>query len=156
MKYIKLLLISVVGFSLLFLGITLLFPSVTVISRATNVQGQTNIHNDLNWVLSPNEDNEIVVEQSDQPGYNARLFNADEGAIANADTVFFSLLSRNKRLASGGVATYRLAADSSTVQLFYVFETPWYKPWEKMRMMMMDDLIGPGMDSALLRLKMHP
>ena len=155
MKYLKLFLISVLGFSLLFLGITLLFPSVTVISRAANVKAETNITNNLGWVLSANEAS-IMVQQSEKPTYDAKLFNADAGAIVNGDTVFFSLISHNERLASGGVATYQLAADSTTVQLYYVFETPWYKPWEKMRMMMMDDVIGPGMDSALIRLKLLP
>jgi hypothetical protein len=34
-----------------------------------------------------------------------------------------------------------------------VFNTPWYKPWDKMATMMNDKRYGGGMDSALMLLK---
>ncbi len=161
MKYLKLLMISVLGFVLLFWGITLMFPSTTVISRAINIKKDSiPLRKQLDgeklsmskWLMSQSQPS-VSINLLREPGFTASLFNAETGAVFTGDTLFFALQQADSRPVHGGIATYQLAGDSTTAQLFYVFEFPWYKPWEKMRMMMMDKAIGPGMDSALLRLK---
>lgn len=161
MKLIKLALISVVVFSMLLWGITLMFPSNTVISRATNVHGKADSifgkikTNEISprTIIAP-EASGVSLQAADIPFYEDNLFNAlNQSAVPNADTLFFRVNFKGKAIAEGGMAFYQLAADSATAQIFYVFQTPWYQPLKKMKMMVADKVYGPGLDSALLRLK---
>ena len=162
MKILKLLVISILVFGMLFWGITLLFPSTTVISRATNIAGKAsdlemsmknNTLSPHEWLLPEDHSQPFDCRTSDVPFYDADLFNAQQNAVANGDTLFLSIRQQDQKDVLGGVAFYQLSQDSATIQLYYVFENPWYKPWEKMRMMMMDKAIGPGMEAALQKLK---
>ncbi|MCU0395793.1 MAG: hypothetical protein MUF29_07770 [Chitinophagaceae bacterium] len=161
MKLVKLGLISVLVFGLLFWGITLLFPSNTVISRVTSIAGRSDslaasIRNNevsLQQLLAAGHA-DLRVQAADIPFYENNLFQPGAGAaMPDADTIFFRVNQRGKMVAEGGLAFYQLEADSTTTQLFYVFQTPWYNPLQKMKMMMADKAFGPGMDSTLLRLK---
>jgi len=163
MKVIKLGLISLVAFAMLFWGITLMFPSNTVISRVTNITGNADslhkrvVSNEvsLQTILAGTQPG-LVVKDADISFYENNLFNSlSSGSIPNADTIFFQVSNRGKVIAQGGVAFYQLQADSTTTQMFYVFQTPWYKPLLKMKMMMADKVYGPGLDSALIRLKLQ-
>ncbi|MCC6759855.1 MAG: hypothetical protein IT252_01495 [Chitinophagaceae bacterium] len=158
MKIIKLGLLSVLVFGLLFWGITLLFPSNTVISRALNIaadSGQLMRSVSANEIsvqtlLSGNE--KLVVKTADIPFYDDDLFNQQAGQQPiHADTLFFQIQQSAAVIANGGIAFYQLQKDSTTTQMFYVFQTPWYKPLLKMKMMMADKAYGPGLDSALKR-----
>jgi hypothetical protein len=161
MKLIKLALISIVVFTILLWGITLMFPSNTVISRATNIHGnadsllkqlKTN-EVSLNKILAT-YDSGMSIQAADIPFYEDNLFNTlNQGAVPGADTLFFRVNHKGKALAEGGLAFYQLASDSATAQFFYVFQTPWYQPLKKMKMMVADKVYGPGLDSALLRFK---
>jgi hypothetical protein len=161
MKIVKLGLLSVVVFSLLFWAITLLFPSNTVVSRAANVgvKADSVLHmlrtNKVSMqVLLADTNRSLKVAAADIPFYTDNLFNAlNREAVPSADTVFFGIKQGGSVLVEGGIAAYQLAADSATVQVFYVFQTPWYKPLRKMKMMMADKAYGPGIDSSLARLK---
>ena len=162
MKIIKLMLISIIVFGLLFWGITLMFPSTTVISRAANMRAKADVLHDAmrtnkispsQWLLPADDDAGLDCRFSDQPFFDAQLFNNQGNAVTTGDTLFLSIRQPSQPNVDGGIAFYQLSSDSSTVQLFYVFSNPWYKPWEKMRMMMMDKAIGPGMEAALNRLK---
>lgn len=161
MKIVKLGLISAVIFSLLFWAITLLFPSNTVVSRAANMDVKADSlmrimrSNQLSLqTLLADTSSTLKVAAADIPFYEDNLFNAlNKEAIPSADTIFFGVKQQGHLLVEGGIATYQLAADSATVQLFYVFQTPWYNPLRKMKMMMADKAYGPGLDSSLARLK---
>ncbi len=161
MKFIKLGIISLIAFGALLWGFTLLFPSNTVISRAINIAGNTDslrkrvMNNEvsLQTVLAGNQSG-LVVKDADIPFYTDNLFNAlSAGTLPEADTIFFQVSQHNKVIAQGGVAFYQLQQDSATTQMFYVFQTPWYKPLTKMKMVVADKVYGPGLDSALIRLK---
>ncbi|HSR39526.1 MAG TPA: hypothetical protein VLL95_11475 [Phnomibacter sp.] len=161
MKLIKLALISIVVFTVLLWGITLMFPSNTVISRAANIHGSAD---SLFKKVKTNEisltsilaatNNGVSLQAADIPFYEDNLFNAlNQSAVPAADTLFFRLSYGGKAIAEGGMAFYQLVPDSATTQVFYVFQTPWYQPLKKMKMMVADKVYGPGLDSALLRLK---
>jgi len=157
MKFVKLGIISIIVFSLLLWGITLLFPGTTVISRVRNLPGSSsslqlglaqNKHPYHTWLVP--DSGGFDVRTADIPFYADDLYNLEPQP--NADTLFFTIRQGSKQQVNGGIGFYQLSADSVTTQLFFVFRTPWYKPWEKMRMMMIDRQYGPQMDSALGRL----
>ncbi len=161
MKLVKLFLISFVAFVVLLWGITLMFPSNTIISRVISVSDKADTlakkikSNEISMqTLLAGNNSELVVHTSDIPFYESNLFNrVSRDAVPNADTIFFRVVYHNEAIAMGGLALYQLSADSTTTQMFYVFQTPWYDPLHKMKMMMSDKTYGPSLDSALIRLK---
>jgi hypothetical protein len=157
MRVLKLGLISLVAFSLIIWGFTLLFPSVTVLSRVINIGGSSdtlmhrfasNAISYRQWLLPDTGDFDI--RTSDISFYDNNLYNA--APQPNADTLYFEVRQPGVRSLQGGIATYQLSTDSVTTQLFYVFHTPWYRPWDKLKMMMADKQLGPQMDGALKKL----
>jgi hypothetical protein len=159
MHFVKLGLISIVAFALLLWGFTLLFPSVTVLSRVQNIAGSsdslmqkfaTNEISYRQWLLPDSGDYDI--RTSDISFYEDNLYNA--APQPNADTLFFEIRQPGNTSLQGGIATYQLREDSVTTQLYFVFTTPWYRPWDKLKMMMIDKQYGEQMESALRKLKM--
>ncbi len=157
MRFIKLALISIVAFSLLLWGFTLLFPSVTVLSRVQNIAGSsdslqkkltTNEISFRQWLLP--DSGEFDIRTSDISFYENNLFNAAPQSFA--DTLYFEIRQPGQPSLQGGIGFYQLRGDSVTTQLFYVFRTPWYKPWDKLRLMMADKQLGPQMEGALKKL----
>jgi hypothetical protein len=158
MHLFKLGLISIVVFTLLLWSFTLLFPSVTVLSRVENVGGSsdslmhrfaTNQISYRQWLL-PDSGN-YDIRTSDISFYENDLYNA--APQPNADTLYFEIRHEGKMALQGGIATYQLREDSVTTQLFYVFKTPWYKPLNKLKMMMVDKQMGPQMETSLRKLR---
>lgn len=158
MRLIKLALISLVVFYLLIWGITLLFPNVTLVSRALNIAGSKDSisskikSNDIPynaWLTT--DARGIDVRSSDISFYENDLFNGEPQP--DADTIYIELREGAGKFLHGGIGFYQLSKDSATVQLFYVFHTRWYKPWEKMAQIANDAKYGGHLDSSLLRLK---
>lgn len=158
MKYGKLVLISIVVFYLLFWAFTLLFPGDTVVSRVTTlplsqqaVRGKFDAGASFlqQWLVTPQPN--INIKTGSTSFYPNNLLNAERQP--GADTIFFAISRPGSKAINGGVALYPLSADSTLAQLFYVFNTPWYKPWDKMATMMNDKRYGQGMDSALVLLQ---
>ena len=160
--FFRLGLISVVAFALLLWLFTLLFPSVTVLSRVENIAGNTDslkrrlTSNEISyrqWLLPDSGDYDI--RTSDISFYENTLYNAEPQP--NADTLYFEIRQPGTKPLQGGIAFYQLRSDSVTTQLYYVFRTPWYRPWDKLKMMMVDKQYDGQMQGALQRLKaLHP
>jgi hypothetical protein len=157
MHFIKLGFISVIVFSVLLWGITLMFPSVTVLSRVRNIAGETgtlkrklsdNKISYKEWLL-PDSGN-FDIRTSDISFYENNLFNA--APQPNADTIYFEIKQEGNRSLQGGIGLYQLRPDSVTTQLFYVFTTPWYRPLDKLKMMMIDKQYDAQMEGALEKL----
>lgn len=156
MNVIKLGLISFFVFYVILWLFSSILPNSSIVSRAANsvikpdslkvaLSNTTLLHEVL---LGGNEHASVKLT-----GRN--YFIADQKITlreANSDTLFFEVDSLTKNPLQGGIAFFRPSADSTAVQLFYVFRASWYKPWEKFRMMYNDKAIGPLMDSAVLRL----
>ncbi len=156
MKFIKLGLISIVVFYLLIWAITFLFPNTTVMSRAINIAGSKDSLEHLmknnaipytEWLTTNNVD----IKTGDVSFYRNDLFNAERDL--NADTIYFEISNSQRQVMKGGIGLYQLAKDSATVQLFYVFKTKWYKPWDKMAQIANDTKYGGHMEAALKKLK---
>lgn len=157
MRILKLMLISILAFSLLLLGFSLLFPNVTVLSRVRNMPGSgkelldkmnTNEISFRQWLLP--EEGDFDIRTADISFYVNDLFNYTPQP--DADTLYFEIRQPGGRPLQGGIATYQLHADSATTQLFYVFRNPWYRPWDKFKMMVADKQLGPQMEGALRKL----
>lgn len=158
MKFLKLGLISLVVFYMLIWAITLLFPNVTLVSRAINIAGSKD---SISRKISVNEipysawltynTNGIDVRSSDISFYENNLFNGEPQA--NADTIYIELRQDKHNFLQGGIGLYQLSPDSATIQLYYVFRTQWYKPWQKMAQIANDAKYGGHLDSSLHRLK---
>jgi len=158
MRIVKLGLISLVVFYMLIWAITLLFPNVTIVSRAINIAGKKDSISSMiksneisysSWLTTGLE--KVDVRSSDISFYENDLFNAE--SQANADTVYIQLSQEPGKALNGGIGLYQLQPDSATVQLFYVFHTKWYQPWDKMAQIANDAKYGGHLDSALHRLK---
>lgn len=158
MRFIKLGILSVVVFYLLIWGITMLFPNTTILSRVVNIAGNSdslqhkikaNQISYRQWLIG--NDTDVDIRTSDISFYRNDLVNAERQAYA--DTIYFEMRYRQKSFMQGGIALYQLSPDSVTTQLYYVFKTDWYKPWDKMKQMANDAKYGSNMDSSLALLK---
>jgi len=140
MKYFKLFVISLVVFGSMIFLISLLFPSVTYVSRAMNVAGkQDTIRRALPQLFTKAFN-----------GAGPQLAFAKE-MPAGADTLHFSI--KDHEQVNGGMALYAMGDDSTTIQVFYQIKVPWYKPWEKFGLMINEEKYGPSLDSALSKIK---
>ncbi len=70
---------------------------------------------------------------------------------SSADTLHFYL--EEQRQVKGGIAAYSMGNDSTTLQLFYQINVPWYKPWQKFGLMVNEEKYGPSLDTAMNKLK---
>ena len=140
MKYFKLFIISIVVFGVMIFCISLLFPSATYVSRAMNVAGK---HDAIRSAL---------------PQLFTKAFNAQPPQIvfvkdfsAHGDTLLFYI--KDQQQVNGGMAIYSMGDDSTTLQVFYQINVPWYKPWQKFGLMINEEKYGPSLDTALNRVK---
>ena len=158
MKFLKLALISVIAFYLLIWGMSAVLPKVNVMSRVLNMAGdKDSIESKIeskqiqfkSWLTNNNDS--IEVQTAKTSFYENNLFNADRQP--DADTIYFDMRYRERSIVKGGLGLYQLSRDSTTVQLFYVFHSSWYKPWQKMAGMLNEAKYGNQMDQALQKLK---
>jgi hypothetical protein len=159
MRIVKLALISFVVFYFIIWGITLLFPNVTLVSRAVNIAGsKDSISHHIrsnqipfsSWLTYKTDG--IDVRASDISFYENNLYNG--APEPNSDTIFIEMRKSGNTFIQGGIGIYQLRPDSATVQLFYVFHTKWYKPWQKMAQIANDAKYGGHLDSSLHWLKL--
>lgn len=138
MKYFKLLIISIIVFAVMFFFMSLLFPSTTYISRAMNVAGNQNtVRSSLPQLFA------IGFDKASQQSIVIKDY------IPSADTLHFYVETQ----VSGGMAVYAMGKDSTTLQLFYQINVPWYKPWQKLALMINEEKYGPSLDTAISRLQ---
>ncbi|MES2776550.1 MAG: hypothetical protein V4722_20400 [Bacteroidota bacterium] len=139
MKYFRLFIISVVVFGLMIFCISLLFPSVTYVSRAMNIAGGRDS------------------VRATMPQLFSKGFNQQQTQIAfvkdfsaSGDTLHFKINGQEQ--VNGALAVYAMGEDSTTIQVFYQINTPWYKPWQKFGLMLNEEKYGPSLDTAISRI----
>jgi len=140
LKYFKLFLISIIAFGLGLFGISLLFPSNTFVSRAANVFGPKDS-------LQPNLP--VYFENAFDDGQQQKTIEV-KPFLPNADTLLFHV--KNQEQVQGGIAVYDMGKDSSTIQVFYKINVPWYSPLQKFGLMLNEEKYGPSLDTALRRI----
>jgi hypothetical protein len=157
MKLLKLAVISVLVFSLLLLGISLLIPSQVRISRATDInagakQIQPYLQNIQQWGLW-----NIYVDSLKNKNIAGSLKLQSNSYDINITSITDSLIIAGWQLKKGAVFTssYRLMPHDNnltTLQWYFDFNIGWY-PWQKFSSIIYDGQFGPVMEQSLQRLK---
>lgn len=157
MRVIKLSIISGVVLFLLATSISLLFPSVVVVSRAIDIKSYkktvyplvSDIRNWQQWIEGMNGSTVKVYSAG-----SAKLGNTNVEIISLTDTTIVSIWKSEQ--SAQQESTIRLITDSlqktMVVQWQFVQKLNWY-PWEKFGSMMNDKIIGTMIEKNLLSLK---
>jgi hypothetical protein len=143
MRFIKLPLISLIVFAILFTFISFLFPSHVHISRALDMKTEKNtvreaILRTSTWLYGKDstiKDWTFLLERKTDSSIDGKLFRANHFIAACGWNILPSHLPN-------GVA----------VQWHLDFHLSWY-PWEKFSSLLLDKNYGPFMENALTRLK---
>lgn len=157
MRFLKLILISIVALFVLMLFFSILMPSKVLVSRAIDINAPIDSIkyrvSDLNqWVywVKGMRSNNVMIESAKK----AQLGNStvtvlevsDSSVVMNWETHSSALQKSTMRLISHpGTAV-------STVQWQFEQHLKWY-PWEKLGSFMNDKILGPMMEQNLLNLK---
>ena len=159
MKFVKLGLISVVVIYVIIWAFTLAFPSRTIVSRAANVAvlKDTIINSIINNKVPTDkwfsyDDASVNISISEKTIFDKPFVNYSDVEY-DADTLYLTFNHNNETFLKGGLGVYQLSPDSATVQLFYVFTSDWYKPWEKIAQIVYDAKYGGQMEASLNLLK---
>ncbi|ANH80145.1 hypothetical protein A8C56_03330 [Niabella ginsenosidivorans] len=161
MKYIRLLLISIVALAFCMCGVTLLLPSNVKVSRAINLYaGSDAVLNNIsdlskwkNWY--PGFDS---LELTNTESRNGKMITAEvKGVRLRIITDNDSLVTvEMKKGARPVYNNWRLirytASDSLTLQNYMDFHFKWY-PWERFSGLLLDRSYGATMEQGLKNLK---
>lgn len=144
MKLVKLGLISIVAFGLLFSGLSLLFPSRVRVSRAIDISGSAD------QVLSRLRDTASWAQWYPVPpgskGFPVLQRVTDSSVVA-------SFRQDNGRTGTAVFVVYPASVAGLTTLHWYIdFRMRWY-PWEKFSALLLERRYGPMMESALGRFK---
>jgi len=161
MKYVKLLLISVVVFFLIVTGFSLFIPSHVRISRATNIapDGDSVLQRicDLDkWkTWHPQL---ATVALKDAVYANDRVIKATANGTrlsvlkCSGAEVTVQMQKGNQPINNNWILIKHGTTDSLTLQNFIEFDFKWY-PWEKFSSLMLEGSYGPVMEQGLANLK---
>lgn len=157
MRFLKLILISIVALLVLMLFFSILMPSTVLVSRAIDINAPIDSIryrvSDLNqWVywVKGMRSNNVMIESAKK----AQLGNStvtilevtDSSVVMNWETNSSALQKSTMRLINNPGRTV------STVQWQFEQHLKWY-PWEKLGSFMNDKILGPMMEQNLLNLK---
>lgn len=157
MRLIKLGLISVIVMTILMLLLSLMFPSVVIVSRATDIHAPKskifplvrNMNFWSKWVEGMNNGNAVVYNAD-----SAKLGSTLVHFVSESDTTIISKWYSAK--SAEQESTIRFITDTTqtitVVQWQFVQHVKWY-PWEKFASMMNDKIIGARIEQNLANLK---
>lgn len=164
MRYIRLLLISVIVLFGMLTGLSMLFPANMRVSRAINIASpRQKVYAMVNDLRTWDNWNEFVRStpltgktfSNPSSGMGAE-FSSDQLRItllqSSADSVKMDWRQAGGKRFAGGFNFLQLSADSLTVQWYFDFHFRWY-PWEKMGSLVYDKKLGPVMEESLAGLK---
>ena len=155
MRLFKLLLISLVVFSILVLLISFLFPAQVRVSRAASIRASPSaVLANLRDLRSWQQWNEMVQNPAlTNVSFHSGKFQSDQLQINVTDQEPVShLWVKNGTAIEGGFHVIPSAGDSLIVQWYMDFPLKWY-PWEKFGSMLFDKQIGPVMERSLKKFK---
>jgi hypothetical protein len=144
MRIIKLGIISVIVFSLLITGISLLFPSHVRISKAIDISTQTNL------VMSQLKD--TINWKNWYPGADSAEVLPVIISVTDTTVLASSTIVKGRKGISGWNVFQAAIPNTVTVQWYMDFHLRWY-PWEKFGSLLLEKRYGPMMERGLQRLK---
>ncbi len=157
MRFIKLAFISVILISVLLTGFSLLLPSHVRISRAIDINADSEqiipYIKDLDqWPLwnAMVTDTSIKMSKISSEKIETNWFNIYKQS-STADSVSTRWLQSNGKEFHGNFSCMK-GAQVTVLQWYFDFHLKWY-PWEKFGSIIYDDRMGPGMEKSLMQLK---
>jgi hypothetical protein len=157
MRFIKLIIISIVALFVLMLFFSILMPSKVLVSRAIDINAPMDSIryrvSDLNqWVywVKGMRSNTVNIESATKAQLGNSIVTVltvtDSSVVMNWETHNSTLQKSTMRLIS------HPGTSVSTVQWQFEQHLKWY-PWEKLGSFMNDKILGPMMEQNLLNLK---
>jgi hypothetical protein len=157
MRFIKLILISIVALFCLMLFFSLLMPSTVLVSRAIDINAPvdsiryrvSDLHQWKHWVKGM--ESPTVTIASD---IEAQLGSSKVSIRSVTDTTVMMDWESHSSAMQKSMIRFISHPNSkvSTIQWQFVQELHWY-PWEKLGSIMNDKILGPMMEQNLLSLK---
>jgi len=159
MRHIKLLLISIVVFIIILFGMSLLFPSNVVISRAVDISANANdvykkLDNCVVWKSWVTQLNDASLQN-----ITATKIHSDKLDVTIIAVQSDKIISQ-WRVINGNLqeSTMRIISSTSmpnavTVQWQFEEHINWYQPWEKFASLVGDQILGTMMENNLNNLK---
>jgi hypothetical protein len=159
MRILKLGLISLVAFSIIFYLFSLLIPSSVRISRAINIGvGKDTVSAYLADIRNWQHWNEMVRDSAEivANSYERKRFKGRELLVTLSDVSPDSLRMvwkhDNSKEIQSGFNLVQSLSDTTVTQWYFDFHLNWY-PWEKFGSIIFDQQLGPAMEKSLSNLK---
>ena len=161
MRFIKLGLISIVFFSLLLTGMSLLLPSTIHISRAIDINAPlnivyTNINNIAkwkNWYADYDSSNATLSSVAVGKGAILTTNKATVTIIETSPLQIKALWQMGNNNALPGEFNFSQSNGSGTTLQWHFTQTVKWYPWQKFASIVSDKTIGPFMEKSLDNLK---
>jgi hypothetical protein len=157
MRVLKLIIISLVVFGVLIFLMSLLFPSTVRVSRAINIGAKREaVQQKIRDLRQWEQWNDMVTAQNfTHLLYTDSSLSSDQIKIrlvhSSADSIQTSWTKRD-RVTYGTFHLLQITPDTTVVHWFFDVSAKMY-PWEKFSTLVLDDRMGPPMESALVKLK---
>jgi hypothetical protein len=158
MRFIKLIVISFVIIVILVTGVSLLFPSTVIVSRAINIRAPKdsvfeyvkNFNGWKQWIVGLKDSSVTIFSntQANLAGTNVVITNSDTSSVHSVWT------SKRGKTMEGDIHLFNnpQSPNITVVQWQFQQKLKWY-PWEKFASLMGDKIMSPMMESNLLLLQ---
>ena len=158
MKYIKLIIISFLFLSLLITGLSLIFPSTVIVSRAMNMNAPKDsvivylkdFEGWKQWIKAMNDSSVVLISKTDANfgGTDVMISRVDEQGV------YTNWTSKTGKKMKGEIHLFSNANSPNITVVQWQFEQKikWY-PWEKFASLMSDKIMGPMMEANLDELR---
>jgi len=158
MRYIKLIIISFLFLSLLITGLSLIFPSTVIVSRAMNMNAPKDsvmvylkdFEGWKQWIKAMNDSSVVLISKTDANfgGTDVMISRVDEQGV------YTNWTSKTGKKMKGEIHLFSNANSPNITVVQWQFEQKikWY-PWEKFASLMSDKIMGPMMEANLDELR---
>jgi hypothetical protein len=166
MKYLKLVIISIVVLFMVLVFLFALFPNHIRISRVINISSSAKRVSQVVGDMADWGQWNQFVKLSNGSGASLSNPSAGQGAYLKTaqltisivqdqvDTVATRWEPANGQKFTGGFAMLQTSDSNTVVEWYFDFYSKWY-PWEKLGIMFYDKQMGPLMEKSLVDLKTY-
>ena len=159
MRHIKLLLISIVVFIIILFGMSLLFPSNVVISRAIDISTNANevykkLDNCIVWKSWVSQLNDASLQNITATKIHSDKLDVTISAVQSDKIISqWKVINGNLQESTMRIISSPSMPNAVTVQWQFEEHINWYQPWEKFASLVGDQILGTMMENNLNNLK---
>jgi len=159
MRHIKLLLISIVVFIIILFGMSLLFPSNVVISRAVDISANANdvykkLDNCVVWKSWVTQLNDASLQNITATKIHSEKLDVTIIAVQSDKIISqWRVINGNLQESTMRIISSTSMPNAVTVQWQFEEHINWYQPWEKFASLVGDQILGTMMENNLNNLK---